>query len=593
VKRLNMHGGRARLKAARSHRFIVAAAFAVVIGMIGVGGAGADSAGPITFESPTYTTGGINTQQGWSDTGGYDAAIVSVSAFPAATGYGFGAQALRISDAVTSGSFGDQTFSPGLAHPAGEAQPQSHFDASFSIGSATGAQQVGQHLSVSPDDGNGSRMSYLRFEDQASGIDVWFDDVTTGGSFGTPANFTDTKIATLAYGSAHTASFAIDFKPGAGNDVVTIALDGLVTATGTTWEDYYRYDPEQVGNGNVVPTTSKLIFREGGTNDGGNAGRGYLIDGVSLSSSTPPPPCSTTGFSRDGIPLTAKLVNPSSTVTGAVDASGCNIGVYYGPGHTGGVSGANVSGASYFGVVADGAAVNVTGSAVHNIGEAPFNGAQHGNGLYYTGGATGTISGNTVSRYQKNGITAVGGSSVLISGNTVSGEGAVDYIAQNGIEVGSGATGTVQDNSVSGNAYKGPNGASSGGVLVFGGPAFGAGVPYTTGVTVNHNTLTGNDVGIYLYNADGNGNPPKSQTKNGAVNNTITNTQRTNTTGFSPTCGYQAGVSELGTKDNIVNNKITGVGYTPASGDCAGTLPLFIRAIDTDGSVLIHVKNNK
>ena len=40
-------------------------------------------------------------------------------------------QALRLSDAFTAGSFGDQTFSPGLASPAGEAPGTNHFDASF------------------------------------------------------------------------------------------------------------------------------------------------------------------------------------------------------------------------------------------------------------------------------------------------------------------------------------------------------------------------------------------------------------------------------------------------------------------------------
>lgn len=586
MKRLPMRAPRARRFTAG--RLVSAATLALAIALIGVAGAAGDTQGPITFE--TYSLGGINGQQGWSDAGGYDANVASVASYPAASGYGFGSQALQISDAVTSSSFGDQIFSPGLAQAAGESG-QPHFEASFSIASATGAAQSGQHVSVSPDDGNGGRMSYLRFEDQLNGIHVFFDDATDAGPAGTVATFTDNDIATLSYGSAHTVAFAIDFKPGPANDVVTITIDGTVAATGTTWEDYYRYDPEQAGNGNVVPPTSKLLFREAGSSDSGNAGNGYLIDGVSVASSTPPPPCTATGFVRDGIDLTAKIVNPSSPVSGTVDATGCNIGVYYGPGHSGSVAGADVSGANYFGVVADGAAVDVTGSQVHSIGEVPLNGTQHGNAIYFTNAASGSISGNAISHYQKNGITAVGGSSVTISGNTVTGEGPVGYIAQNGIEVGSGATGTVHDNIVSDNAYTGPNGAASGGVLVFGGPAFG--VPYTTGVQVVHNTLTGNDVGIYLYNADASGNAPKTQTKNGAVNNTITNNQRTNTTGSSATCGYQAGVSEFGSKDNIVNNKISGLGYTRVANDCAGTPAMFIREIDTTGTQLAHVQNNK
>jgi parallel beta-helix repeat protein len=302
--------------------------------------------------------------------------------------------------------------------------------------------------------------------------------------------------------------------------------------------------------------------------------------------------CTATGFFRDNFELTAAVINPTTTVTGTVDASGCNIGIYYGPGHTGAVT-AEVENANYFGVVADGAAVNVTGSSIHNIGEVPLNGSQHGNAVYFTNAASGTISGNTVSSYQKNGITAVNGSSVMISGNTVTGEGPVGYIAQNGIEVGSGAKATVQDNAVSGNAYTGPNGASSGGVLVFGGPYFG--VPYTTGVQVVHNTLTDNDVGIYLYNADALGSVPTMQTKNGAVNNTITNKLgNSNTTGCG-SIGYQAGISEYGTKDNIVNNKISGNGYTPASPQppvCTGTVT-WKAQIDTSGVEKVHVNNNK
>jgi hypothetical protein len=125
--------------------------------------AGADALGPITFEPTTYTVGNINGQNGWVKTGAYDAAVVANSSFPAAAGYGFGVQSLRISSSVTSGSFGDQTFAPPLSTPASESSSTNHFDASFSIGTALATQQPGLKLSVSPDDGMGGRMSYLRF----------------------------------------------------------------------------------------------------------------------------------------------------------------------------------------------------------------------------------------------------------------------------------------------------------------------------------------------------------------------------------------------------------------------------------------------
>ena len=44
-------------------------------------------------------------------------------------------------------------------------------------------------------------------------------------------------------------------------------------STGTTWEDSYRFDPEQAGSGNTVPTTAKLLFQESGNASMGNVGQ--------------------------------------------------------------------------------------------------------------------------------------------------------------------------------------------------------------------------------------------------------------------------------------------------------------------------------
>jgi hypothetical protein len=260
----------------------------------------ADSVGPVTFEPPTYAVGNINGQNGWTKTGAYDAAVVAVSSFPAASGYGFETQALRLSNAVTSGSFGDQTFAPPVTNAAGESTGFNHFDATGSIGTALATQQTGLTLSVSPDDGTGGRMSYLRFEDQPDGVHVFFDDVTDPGPLGTVATFNEHDIATLDRAHAHTIRFSIDFVPGAGNDVTNIYVDGVKKATGTTWEDYYRYDPEQAGNHNVVPVTKTLLFRESGTAAPANNGNGFLIDNVSLASSNVTAPSGGKGACKHG-----------------------------------------------------------------------------------------------------------------------------------------------------------------------------------------------------------------------------------------------------------------------------------------------------
>ena len=260
----------------------------LILGLVALGSAfapvaGADTVPLIDFEPATYQLGDINGQNLWMKTGPYDVAVATVSG--AASGYGFGTQALRMSDSVTSGSFGDQTFSPGLADSAGESPLKTHFEAGFSIGTALATEQTGLHMSVSPDNGSGARMSYLRFEDQTNGVHVFFSDVNGGGSLGTVAKFSESDIATLSRTSAHTIKFVIDFKTGAGNDTVRIFIDGRKQATGKTWENYYRFDPEAAGSGNLVSPVSKLLFRESGTANTENAGKGFLVDGVTLTSS--------------------------------------------------------------------------------------------------------------------------------------------------------------------------------------------------------------------------------------------------------------------------------------------------------------------
>ena len=264
----------------------------LILGLVAFGAAfasaaKADSIGPITFEpSQGYVVGDINGQQSWQKLNpAFDVKVAPVSSYPDASGYGFGTQTLRLSDFFTSGSFGDQTFSPGLTQPAGEASGLSnHFDSTFMFGTALASYQPGMHVSVSPDNGSGARMSYLRFEDHSDGVHVFFEDVTNPGPVGHASNFSDTDIATLSRTRPHSIRFSITFKPGPGNDVVRIYIDGNEAIRGTSWENYYRYDPEAAGNGNMVSPVSKLLFRESGDAHPANANKGFLVDKLSLDS---------------------------------------------------------------------------------------------------------------------------------------------------------------------------------------------------------------------------------------------------------------------------------------------------------------------
>ena len=274
--------------------------FTLPLGLIGAQVARADT-NAVDFESP-YTTGSPNGQDGWVFTGPYDAAIDSSFGTP-----GFGAQSLRMSNATTSGSFGDWVFSKPLADEAGESTAangglsggtrQNHFEAQFDIASKTGATQPGLQISVSPDRGDGARMSFLRFKDNGSGgTDVLFDDyqdLAPFGSVGTPTDgcsgsddFVETNVATISDSAPHTIKLVMDFPEGQGNDVVKVFVDGSLVHTGTSWEDYYRYCEATLDS----RTVDSLILqaRAGGGTAPATFGNGFLIDNMNLTSSTTP-----------------------------------------------------------------------------------------------------------------------------------------------------------------------------------------------------------------------------------------------------------------------------------------------------------------
>lgn len=241
----------------------------------------------VNFES--YSLGTINAQDGWTSLGAagagcavYDHAVSAQLLYPS-----FGDQSLRISNAVTSGCFGDMTFAKPLTDAVGEANStagaysagtlQRHFEMQFDIASTMPDEQPGLFMSVSPDRGDGSRMAYVGFEDTTEGIDVIFYDVQGTGN---PANFVFTDLGTYSR-TPHTIKLTLDTLDGSSNDVVKVWIDGVLVHTGTSWENYYRYDSEASAEQSprIVKT---VIFRTGGPAASGTAGNGYLVDNLSL-----------------------------------------------------------------------------------------------------------------------------------------------------------------------------------------------------------------------------------------------------------------------------------------------------------------------
>jgi hypothetical protein len=270
----------------------------VFFGLV-TGVARADSVGPITFEPPTYVPGDINGQDGWTSLGPYDHVVATQNLYSS-----FGTQSLRISNAITSGSFADQTFSKQLVNEAGETSAQGDgisgprqrfFDAAWKFASADpSGEQPGLQVVASPDRGDGARMSWVQMMDAPAGLEVnFFDyqDRAPYGSFlgdpkgcGPEDDFVESNVASgLKRHVTHSLRVTMKFKDGPRNDVVKVYVDGELEHTGTSWEDYFRYC-----EGNPTRTVDSILFRTAGVPAPATIGKGFLIDRFSLFSGAGP-----------------------------------------------------------------------------------------------------------------------------------------------------------------------------------------------------------------------------------------------------------------------------------------------------------------
>lgn len=265
----------------------------------------ANAAFDIQFEplevTPWYLVGKIHLQDDWSSAGPQYDHFVVANAGAAYSYPTFGLQSLRISNAVTSGSFGDQTFSKRTTNYAGETESQcsiwcvpggtrqSHFESEWDFASTTPAtEQPGLAVTASPDRGDGARMSFVRLRDTPTGLAVDFVDVQ--GVDRVPpacgsANFEEaTGIAAgLNRAIPHTIKITMDLLEGASNDIVKVYVDGSLRHTGTSWEDYYRYDCEAAAHLGKTPAVNRILYRTSSVPAAPlTLGHGFVIDNFSL-----------------------------------------------------------------------------------------------------------------------------------------------------------------------------------------------------------------------------------------------------------------------------------------------------------------------
>ncbi len=273
-----------------------------------------------TFED--FTLGAIDGQHDWKSLGGLGAPALSPSGahcavydheitdnMATATPYRlheFERRSLRISNAVTSGCYSDQTFSSRTSNVAGQANAQSrspsgltdyaiaggslqnHFEAEWSFASTVpSAQQPGLEVVASPARGDDARMSWIQMADLPDGLAVFFAERSN------PASAGDFLLATVASRLdrrvPHTIKISMDFIDGPGNDIVRVFVDGELRHTGTSWENYYFYDANGKANfGGAPPVVNRMMFRTGSDlhrGIPGNAapttrGQGFVFDNI-------------------------------------------------------------------------------------------------------------------------------------------------------------------------------------------------------------------------------------------------------------------------------------------------------------------------
>jgi hypothetical protein len=185
-------------------------------------------------------------------------------------------------------------------------------------------------------------------------------------------------------------------------------------------------------------------------------------------------PCTPTDFMQDGRPLTAQLMNPPSVPT-SVDATGCDIAVYFNDGLDHTIAGSTIENAFYYGVLTRGAGTttNISNSEIRFIGDGVGGhflptGTQHGVGAAWRTGSDGTLDTTYVHDYQKNGVLVANpGTNVTVSNSHIQGLGPVNFIAQNGVQYSDHSTGEVRNNLIEDNEYTGPQNTFSTGLLLF------------------------------------------------------------------------------------------------------------------------------
>src|SRR4029453_3637569 len=179
---------------------------------------------------------------------------------------------------------------------------KARFTATLFFKSVTGAVQD-SHVTLSPDRGDGARMSWIRVSDNVTDPSEFTNDARQGMSvsffdYATPPNANDcdggpgeldsegkcfvfhTLATNLNRGVWHRIDLEMEFYFGKGNDVVRVSVDGGTPFRGTSGEDFFENNSTPP---NHTATVDSILFRVGGAAEG-NSGEGFYFDDLSYAS---------------------------------------------------------------------------------------------------------------------------------------------------------------------------------------------------------------------------------------------------------------------------------------------------------------------
>ena len=134
---------------------------------------------------------------------------------------------------------------------------------------------------------------------------------------------------------------------------------------------------------------------------------------------------------------------------------------------------------------------------IKSVRDTPWSGAQHGVSVYayaINGTSRNLIIDNCeIYDYQKNAMSLNGVDLMVeVTNNTIVGNGPTNVTAQNGIQVGSDASGIIDNNTIYGNWYTGPIWGASGGLIYA-----------SDNITISNNIFDTNQMAVYYYGENG------------------------------------------------------------------------------------------